>query len=293
MKILLTTLFSLTISLSFSQTKDQLIDSIIKVNRVKSYCVGTDCNISIQSKRFETLKKRLSDKELIKLSKHQNPTIRTYTIIELIDSGKGNIPEIFSNELLKNEMVDFETSVYRTIKPLSSIVYYNYLQKISLDELLKTQGIYSKKYDAAIQKKLSNDQTLKKLDSIIIYSGKENYYQLYLAAFAHRKHKDEYLPRIENLAFNNNNACAFNYLKENYATTYAKKIENYIKNDYPKAKFLSSNEIFHLSFFTKILLESDDERFKLIAIDKLKNDDIWKKEEKIFNRLLKKNGITL
>ena len=67
MKKLVTIILSLTISLCFSQTKEQLIDSIIKVNRVESDCIGIGCVVTPQYTRFQELKKKLSDKEIIEL----------------------------------------------------------------------------------------------------------------------------------------------------------------------------------------------------------------------------------
>ena len=99
MKKIFAIIFSLTISLCFSQTKEQLIDSIIKVNRVESDCVGINCAVSSQHKRFEKLKMKLTENELFQLSKHENPTIRTYASIELIQSEKGNICDILSSEI--------------------------------------------------------------------------------------------------------------------------------------------------------------------------------------------------
>jgi len=58
MKKLLVIIFSLIITSCFSQTKEQLIDSIIKVNRVESDCVGIGCMVSPQYIRFQELSKK-------------------------------------------------------------------------------------------------------------------------------------------------------------------------------------------------------------------------------------------
>ena len=105
MIILLTIVFILAISLCFSQTKNQLIDTIIKVNRVESNCTGITCEEGAQYKRFQKLKKKLSHQELIKLSEHENPTIRTYALIKLIHSDKGNFEKSLATEIQKNQSV--------------------------------------------------------------------------------------------------------------------------------------------------------------------------------------------
>lgn len=282
MKKLLTIIFSLTISLCFSQTKQQLIDSIIKVNRVDSDCVGFGCSESEQYKNFQKLKSKLSDKELIDLSKHENPTIRTYALIELIQSNKGNVPELLSTELKKNEMFETFEGCIMDIEPISSIIYHEYWNKIRIDASRKTKV-----------NNYEQDLTMEKLDSIIIYSDKEVYWLLYSRTFENRKHKESYLPRIEKLAFNKNNSYAFEYLKKNHPTRYSEKMENYLTIDFPKAEFQTENEVFYLHSFIEILLESKNENFKQIAIDKLRTEEIWKKRKDWFNTTLKKNGIAL
>lgn len=292
MKKLLTIIFYLTISLCFSQTKEQLIDSIIKVNRVESDCVGRGCVVSSQYKRFQKLKQKLSDKELIELSKHENPVIRSYVSIELINSNKGNVPELLVSELKKNEMVETFEGCLIDRESTSSLVYHEYWNKIRIEIIRKTDG-NNYEQDMAAKKRLATDLTMEKLDSVIIYSKKDIDWLLYNRAFENRKHNDKYLPRIEELAFNKNNAYAFDYLKKYYSSEYSEKLENYLTIDFSKAKFQTENEVFYLHSFIEILLKSKSENFKQIAIDKLKTEEIWKKHKGWFKTTLKKYGIAL
>jgi len=292
MKKLLTIIFSLTISLCFSQAKEQLIDSIIKVNRVDSDCLGYGCVVSSQYKRFQKLKQKLSDKELIELSKHENPTIRTYTLIELIQSDKGNVPKLLSTELEKKEMVETFEGCIMDVEPISSIIYHEYWNKIRIEASRKIKG-NNYEQDLAMKKALGTDFIMEKLDSVIIYSKKEVYWLLYDRTFENRKHKESYLPRIKELAFRENNAYAFDYLKKHYSSEYSSELESYLKTDFPNAKFQTENEVFYLHSFIKILLESKNDDFKKIAIDKLKTEEIWKKHKGWFNTTLKKHGIVL
>ncbi|WP_299782912.1 hypothetical protein [uncultured Formosa sp.] len=290
MKKLLTIILSLTISLGFSQTKEQLIESIIKVNRVDSDCVGMGCSESEQYKNFQKLKSQISDKELTELSKHENPTIRTYASIELIQSNKGNVPELLSAELKKNEMVETFEGCLMGIDPVSSIIYHEYWNKIRIEASNKGNN-YER--ELAMKKKLESDFVMEKLDSIIIYSNKEVYWLLYSRTFENRKHKDNYLSRIEELAFNNNNSYAFEYLKKYYPSEYSKKLENYLTVDFLKAKFQTKNDLYYLHSFIELLLESKNANYKKIAIDKLTNDDFWKQESGWFSTTLKKHGIEI
>ncbi|MGG8497847.1 hypothetical protein ACQY1Q_15655 [Tenacibaculum sp. TC6] len=292
MKKLLTITFSLTISLCFSQTKEQLIDSIIKVNRVESSCIGIGCMSSPQYARFQKLKKKLSQKELIELSKHKNATIRTYASIELIQSDKRNVPELLSAELQKNEMVETIEGCIIDFKPISSIIYHKYWNKIRIEASRKIKD-NNHEQDLAMQKVLATDLTMEKLDSVIIYSEKEIYWLLYDRTFKNRKYKNSYLPRIKELAFSKNNAYAFDYLKKHYSTQYSVELENYLKNNFPKAKFKTENEVFYLHSFIEILLESKNDEFKKIAINKLRTDEVWKDQKGWFNATLKKHGIKL
>jgi len=292
MKKLLTIIFSLTISLCFSQTKEQLIDSIIKFNRLESDCVGIGCMVSPQFTRFQKLKKKLSDKELIELSKHENPTIRTYASKELIQSGKGNAPELLTTELQRNEKVETFEGCIMDVEPISSIIYHEYWNKIRLEVSRKIGG-NNYEQDLAMQKAIATDLTMEKLDSVIIYSDKDIDWLIYDRAFENRKYKKSYLPRIEELAFNKNNSYAFDYLKKYYSTEYTSKLDNYLRTDFPKAKFQTENEVFYLHSFIETLLESNNEEFKKIAISKLRTNEVWKERKGWFNTTLKKHGIKL
>ncbi len=259
---------------------------------MESDCVGYGCMVSPQYKRFEKLKSKISDKELIKLSKHENPTIRTYASIELIQSEKGNVPELLLTELQKNEMVETFEGCLMGTDPVSSMIYHEYWNKIRIEASRKTKG-NNYEQDLAMQKRLATDLTMEKLDSVIIYSDKEVFWLLYNRTFENRKHKDSYLPRIEELAFSRNNSYAFEYLRKHYQTEYSKKMENYLTTDFPKAKFQTENEVFYLHSFIEILLENKNQNFKQIAIDKLRSEDIWKQHKGWFNTTLKKHGIAL
>jgi hypothetical protein len=248
------------------------------------------CSESEQYKNFQKLKSQISDKELTELSKHENPTIRTYASIELIQSNKGNVPELLSAELQKNEMVETFEGCLMGIDPVSSIIYHEYWNKIRIEASNKGNN-YER--ELAMKKKLESDFVMEKLDSIIIYSNKEVYWLLYSRTFENRKHKDNYLPRIEELAFNNNNSYAFEYLKKYYPSEYSKKLENYLTVDFFKAKFQTKNDLYYLHSFIELLLESKNANYKKIAIDKLTNDDFWKQESGWYSTTLKKHGIEI
>ena len=292
MKKLLTIFFISTIGFCFSQTKEELIRSIISVNRVESNCVGYGCVKSKQYENFEKLKKKLSDQELVQLSNHRNSTIRIYASKALIQTIPNLTSTLLLNELENNKAVKTFDGCIIDVQKTSSIIYHEYWNKIRIEAIREING-NNYEEDLAMREKVASDFIMEKLDSIIIHSEKEVDWLLYNRAFENRKHKDNYLPRIKKLAFSKNNAYAFEYLKKHYTSQYTKELENYLKNDFPKAKFQNENEVFYLHLFIDILLESKNDSFKQIAIDKLKSEEIWKKHKGWFNATMKKNGIEL
>ena len=195
-------------------------------------------------------------------------------------------------ELQKNEMVETFEGCIMDVEPISSIIYHEYWNKIRIEAFQKVNG-NNYEQDLAMKKTLATDLIMEKLDSIIIYSNKEIYWLLYNRTFENRKHKDSYLPRIEELAFVKNNSYAFEYLAKFYNSEYSEKLDNYLTTDFPKAKFQTENEVFYLHSFIETLLESKNEEFKIIAINKLRTDQVWKKHKGWFNTTLKKHGIEL
>ena len=176
------------------------------------------------------------------------------------------------------------------IDPVSSIIYHEYWNKIRIEASNKGND-YER--ELAMKKKLETDSIMEKLDSIIIYTNKEVYWLLYNRTFENRKHKDSYLPRIEELAFKKNNSFAFEYLKKYYPREYSNQMVKYLTVDFPQAKFQTENDIYYLHSFIELLLETKNPNYKKIVVDKLKNDTFWKEESGWFSTTLKKHGIKI
>ena len=259
---------------------------------MESDCVGIGCMVSPQYTRFQKLKEKLSDKELIELSKHENPTIRTYASIELIQSEKVYVSEILSTELQKNEEVETFKGCIMDIEPISSIIYQEYSNKIRIEASRKIRG-NNYEEDLAMKKALATDLTMQKLDSVIIYSISDVNWLIYKWSFENRKYNNNYLPRIKELAFEENNGYAFNYLMRYYSSECAEELDNYLKADFPKAIFQTENEIFYLHSYIEVLLASKDEELIKIALHKLKTNQAWKDRKDWFNSTLNKYGVIL
>lgn len=277
--------------LCFSQSKEQLIDSIIKVNSLHGDCVGMPCEESLQYQNAQKLLDMLPNSELMALTKHNNPVIRTYASLRAIENGKGNPEQMLSNEINRNEYINEFDGCSSGEESVSSIIYHAYWNKIRLKSIEKIST--EKERESTMEKALKTDVIMEKMDSTIIHSNKEIYWLLYSRCFENRKHKDSYLPKIEELAFVKNNPYAFNYLKRNYSSIYHTKLEHYLENKFPDVKFESNINDYFLNTFIQILLEERNEKYNTFVINKLRNDKQWREKSPEIEHILEKFNIKL
>lgn len=254
-------------SFCFSQSKQELIDSIIKVNELQSKCIGNGCSGETQYHVFQKLKNLLSTEELNKLTNHENGVLRTYSILEIIDSKKGNIPELFEQELNKDEEITTFQGCIKDTSLTYSEIYHTYWGKLQSSE-----------YENQAFNLIETDSILKNLDSLIIYYPKDMYWLIYKRAFDNRKYDESYLPRIKELAFTKNNSYAFDYLNKYYSKRFSDEFSNYFNNVFPIAKFKNENEIFYIHGFIELLFISEKKEYHQIAVSKLKNEKTWRKD---------------
>jgi hypothetical protein len=279
-------LFGLSFT-SFAQTKDQLIQSIIKYNVLDSDCIGVACAPSPQYLNFQKLKKMISREELLELSKHKNPVLRTYVQIELINENY-DVSKILSYEISKNETIDTQDGCLGNQDLTSEIIYYTYRGKVLLASI--TQNDDEKTKEIKIKKAIEQDKTMKILDSIMIFSDQELSEFRYSNIFENRKFDAKDLSQIAKLAFKKNNFSAFKYLLSNNPE-YQSQLENYLKNDFINANFDSYYKASYFEEFVKYLLESGKEEYKSIAIQKLKKDRSWKEYSNFMEGILKEYNI--
>lgn len=159
-------------SFGFGQTKQELIKAIVENNQLESNCIGYACSESTQFKNFQKLKNLSSDDELFAFTKHSNAALRTYAIFDLIDSGKGNILELFEHELNENEEVTTFKGCIISSDYTYSEVYHKYWSNLLLKE-----------YEEETPNIIRKDPNLMKLDSMVIYHPKDIYWLLYRRAF--------------------------------------------------------------------------------------------------------------
>lgn len=286
-------LFCLFIILSsffvFGQTKDELIRQIIDYNIVESNCIGIACMPSEQFKRFEKLKTLLSKKELLELSKHKEPVIRAYVSKELIEKDGENVLDLFSFEIDKNEMVETEDGCIGGFDDLSWIIYNTYKWKVAMSAIKKSdtdENIRKQK----IKKALAGDEVFQKLNILILNSDKDLYHMFYYIILEDKQMISENLmPIIKDLAFKGNNSYAFDYISAQYPD----EVKKYFENDFLKANFDSPNKVMYLGRFVEYLLDSNNEKYKNLVIEKLKKDDYWHKYMNFIDKELEKHKIVL
>jgi hypothetical protein len=284
MEKLLKIIFSLLVCGNmFSQTKQELIKAIKEINVVDdgpNYISSSEDSSKVSrynAENFEKLKKLISEDELLKLSNNTNKVLRAYAIQELIwtENKKFDIVETFCNEIKKDQVVETIKGCIGDYDKLYSIVYHGYWNYIG-------------------KEKRDSDFIMQKLDSVVISSNNNLFWLLYSRAFENGKQNDLLLPKIEKLAFKRNNSYAILYLKKYYSEKYSEKIKSYLLNDFSKAKFKSDeNDVFYFHDLIELLLDSNDENMKTIAIEKLRTEKIWKNYSSWFDNMLEEHKINL
>ena len=296
MKQLLPILLFCLSGICFSQSKEKLLKEIEKANIVESDCVGSYCQEGEQYLNFKKLKKLLSAKELLGLTRSENPVLRSYAFREIIQNTNKNdsVIDFLAFELDKNQTVLIFEGCTQGLELVSSLVYHEYWNKIRIEALESIKTDDEVKRNEAMQKRLASDEVMEKMDSIIVHSDKNVYWLLYLRAFENRKHKDSYVPRIEKLAFEQNNVYALYYLNQYYPTQSMQKIKSYFENEFQKVTFKEEEDSQYFVELIEFLINSNDVRFHEIALEKLRKDkDVWENNSYRIDAILEKKGIKL
>jgi len=273
--------------LALGQTKEELVQQIIDYNVFESNCIGIACSPSQQFNRFKKLMTLISEKELIELSKHKEPVIRAYASTELIKKDK-DVISLFSFEIDKSEIVETQDGCVDGFDELSWIIYNAYKWKVALKSVTKNDKDENIR-NSKIAEALENDKTFQKLDSIILRSDKDLYYMFYYVILKDKKVNEDFFPAIKELAFKYNNSFAFDYILGKYPD----EAKSYLQNNFLQADFNSRNKVMYLGRFVEYLLDSKNEDYKNIVIQKLSKDESWKKYLNFIEEKLKKHNIVL
>lgn len=288
-------LFLLTIFISFSQSKEQLIDTILKSEILESDCVGVGCGLGQQYLNFQTLKKLISKEELIDLTKHENPILRMYASIDLIESesNKGNVVDLFKFELKKKDTIARVKGCLTQDELTYSIIYNTYRGKIFYYDGLYDLNLSAEDAQIKQERLIIEDGNLEIMDRIIINSVTDLNFVLYERAFEFRKYSGNDLERVSELAFEKNNASALMYLKFVHPESYDAKIDKYLRTDFISANFDSPNGVFYLYSIIEYLLETENKEFRKIVVEKLKRNDSWKSDKAWFQNILENYGLKI
>lgn len=265
--------------LCLAQRKEALIDSVLAASS-NSWTSPTPQHI-----RFEELKSTLTPEEFALLANHDNGTIRMYTCYDLIASGKGDPFVMFKNELERNESIDHSAGCTPFYEYTSNIIYEDFWGEIQYKAKDTIMDYLPVKPLKRMSKRAGNNLIMQKMDSLAIFTLKHVSFRTYHYTFSNKKFGKEFLPRIEQLAFSENNAYAMEYLLDHYPRRYRKKAEAYFSGPFQTTSFKSEEEMYYYHYFTEMLLKTGKPEMQDLALAKLKSDDpgIYKSW---FNQLL-------
>lgn len=284
MKILTTILLLLSISFTTAQTKRKLLKEIAETNSLHSKYAGPGGMTSPQYMMFEKLREKISNKELEKLTRHENTVVRLYAKQWMIQEGKGDPILFFLEEMKKDEFVDYYSGPLLNTEKSYSVVYYKYRNKITRDAVTQFKDYDSPEAEAAETKRLKEDKTMQKLDSIVLYSDKTLPWRLYENVISNREIEKDDLPQLKKLAFEKNNGYAFQYLFNNHIPQLKQEIYDYLQGKFLEHKYKDEEDVYSLHEILVLLLESKDEQYKKIAIAKLKSDKSWENHKDWFKK---------
>ena len=155
---------------------------------MESEYVGFGGTKSDEYKRFQKIKSNATDEELVELINHENPIVRTYGFLGLIEREKMKPSDAFEKALENNES----------------------FSKMRSDQIL-TSGICTQIYFDLLNRTSKNNQQIKVIDSIIIYEIDSTHF-LHHMALNDKKHQSTFDIRIRHLAEKYQNKAAILYL---------------------------------------------------------------------------------
>lgn len=286
-RVLSTCTLFFTLIFSFSQTKEELIQGIIKLNSLdgRDGILNSECRKEIVCEHnnyynFEKLKKLLTEQELLELSKHKNEILKLYAIRELISQNNLalDLENIILEEIKRNKSVQTHQGCIKDQNLTYSIIYHDYWNQVRINALKKTDEKDEKLRDKLMLDAINNDQKLIGINEAILKLDKDIYWLIYERIFQVEKYDDSIKSNIENLLFQHNNSYALKYLEKNYSSEFGKISDDYFGNYFPKQKFKDKNQTFYLLDLAKDAFENKNIEVQNMILNKLRSTDGWKKE---------------
>lgn len=168
-----------------------LVDEISNYNMMESEYVGFTGTKSKEYQRFQKLKSKASNDELRKLVNHENPIVRTYAYLSLVD-----------RKLIKSS-VAFENAMQ----------YNETFSKMSGDQILGSD-ICTQIYFDIINNYPKSETEIKRIDSLILFKLDESHFLQHMA-LNEKEYEETYNNRIVELALEFDNSSAIFYIKNN------------------------------------------------------------------------------
>ncbi len=170
---------------------------------MESEYIGFAGSKSDEYQRFQKLKSIASDEELKNLINHENPIIRTYSYLSLIERNLIKPSIAFEDALEINETFSEMNADQMLSSDICTEIYFDRLNNYINSEL----GVKS-------DKSMSSDLEMKRMDSLILYKL-DDYHLLHFVALKGKVYNQMFNDRIVELALEFDNPSAIFYLNRN------------------------------------------------------------------------------
>ena len=283
----------LAFSTSYGQTKEELINAIIKVNSLDGWDGIMErafpgqienntekTNVSSNNYyNFKKLKEIISKEDLVKLTNHENQVLRLYAIRELIEQNDKsiNLNDIILEEINNQNYIQTHEGCIISQELSYSIIYHDYWNQVRINALENFNEDDEYKKEQIMLEAQENDSLLKSINSEIIKLDKDIYWLIYARIFEIRNYGKDTKSNIIELLFKHNNSFAFEYLKNNYPNEFKKISKKYFENYFENQNFETENQAFYLFYYTNYAFENDNQEIKEKVLNRLKKTKGWKR----------------
>lgn len=282
----------LAFSTSYGQTKEELINAIIKVNSLDGWdgIMERDFPGQIENNNektnvnsnnyynFKKLKEIISKEDLIKLTNHENQVLRLYAIRELIEQNDKsiNLKDIILEEIKNENYIQTHEGCIISQELSYSIIYHDYWNQVRINALENFNEDDEYKRELIMIEAQENDSLLKSINSEILKLDKDIYWLIYARIFEIRNYDKSTKSNIIKLLFKHNNSFAFEYLKDNYPNEFKEISKKYFENYFENQNFETENQAFYLFYYTDYAFNNNNQVIKEKVLNRLKKTKGWK-----------------
>lgn len=191
-------LFVLLLLVSCQKQAGNIIHKIAERNVLESEFVGF--GESEQYKRYQTLKKTSTKKELTQLLNHENATVNTYAAMALIDKKQINPVELVTEFIKADKEVSTFSGCIASNSTILTEIYYHYWNTC-----------FENPTADALERKIVDTEELQEMDSLLLVANKIPNH-LYIPILENRVYSPILYERILELATINKNFHAMKYV---------------------------------------------------------------------------------